>query len=1041
MKNVAFIALLFCFTLAKAQIYSLTQYKLEDGLPSAYIYDITQDKKGFLMVATGEGLAVYDGNRFVNFDTTHGLGDNLISGISVNRYGNIAVGHIKNGISVRSGLKFENSQSARKNESPVSCLFYDDKKILFGTKSGQIGVFENNAIRLVELKGATFINKITQINNVILIATDNGLYKLQNEKVAALITITEGIHFTSLCSYSNGLLLAGSDSGDLYVYSVTTNASSDVKQVSVNKVSKNVAIKSIINTTGNSIMMGSWGNGIYTADIDMDSNLLKNQKNISDENGLSSLFVNVLYKDGNDNIWIGTFGGGLFKFNNNHFRVYNKKSGLYSNRVKAVLAHGNRVLVGLENGFQLLNTSNMDTLIVYNGSNKFVNDQVTSIALINPGAFLIGTENSGLFLFDEKRNTLADFFKRTGLRNPPKGINHVAVSKDSMAYISTLDGLFIYDFKRKHLKKLTTDQGLPHNNILNTFLDSDGRLWFVAPKAVPGMIQNDSIILFKDIPDFSCYNITSVCEGRPGNIYITTNGDGIYKYNRGVFTQYTSSDGLVSNYVLNAAYDRNKEMIICSHQNGFSVLDLGRNKIRQVSSKSNLNAFESSANSISIESSKVYFGTEQGLGVYLIDEEKTNCLPPRNSISRIVINKKVYSDEDTIINLPYASYDIQFDYIGIELTYPGEVRYTYKLDGLEKKFKTTYERHLEYTNVGEGEYTFILYSTNYLGIRNTVPLRIKIVVGQPIYKKWWFIGLLILTLALLVYVIVKLQTLKLIKQRTLLQEMVKKRTEQIVEINRDLETKNFSITSSIDYALRIQNVLLPEKEEIHRQLDAFIFHKPKDVVSGDFYWFYATEEYNYIAVVDCTGHGVPGAFMSIIGTFFLDQILAESENPLPSHIVTELDKRIVKSLRQYGRRDGVADGMDVALCRIDKRNSKVLFCGAHRPLYFVSNNVLTEYKSIRLSVGGFSGDLKKEFVDEIISYQKGDAFYIFSDGYGDQFGGKGNRRFSTKEMKLLFSTIYKNDTSDQLKDVERAFNDWITGLDQTDDVLVIGVKL
>lgn len=136
--------------------------------------------------------------------------------------------------------------------------FYDDKKILFGTKSGQIGVFENNAIRLVELKGATFINKITQINNVILIATDNGLYKLQNEKVAELITITEGIHFTSLCSYWNGLLLAGSDSGHLYVYSVTTNASSDVKQVSVNKVSKNVAIKSIINTTGNSIMMGSW---------------------------------------------------------------------------------------------------------------------------------------------------------------------------------------------------------------------------------------------------------------------------------------------------------------------------------------------------------------------------------------------------------------------------------------------------------------------------------------------------------------------------------------------------------------------------------------------------------------------------------------------------------------------------------------------------------------------------------------------------------------------------------------------------------------
>lgn len=1040
MKKTLIIGLMVCSCLLRAQIYSLTQFRQEDGLPSAYIYDIAQDKRGFLAVATGEGLSYYGGIKFTTYDTSNGLGDNLISCLAANEKGIIVAGHQKKGISLEAGKTFENCKRTKSMEEPVSCVSYLHDAIIFGTRTGKLGIYRSEKLTWIKLEGAAFVNKILYTNKEALIATDNGIYSLQDEKAALLIPVTEGIHFTSLCQYRSGQVLAGSDSGDLYVYAIK-GSSGILEQISVTRICKNIPIKTIINTTGNRIMLGSWGNGIYTAEIESGSLTVKNKKNISEENGLNSLFVNVLYKDFNDNIWIGTFGGGLYKFNNNHFRVYNKRSGLYSDRVKSVLAVNNRIVTGLESGFQILYTRNMDSMVVYNAKNKFIDDQVTSIAKINEEQFFIGTESSGLFLFDLKTNTVTDFFRKAGLRISTKRINHVAFSKDSVVYISTLDGLFIYESGKRKLKRLTTDQGLPHNNILNTFKDSEGRLWFVAPKSVPGLIQGDSIILFKDIPDFSSYNTTSVCEGRPGNIYITTNGDGIYKYNNGKFTQYTTKDGLVSNYVLNAAYDKNKELIICSHQNGFSVLDVSTNRVRAVSSKSNLNAFESSANTISVDNSVVYFGTEQGLGVYLINEEKTNCLPPKNSMLKVMVNKTVYTTEDSVINLPYAHYDLQFDYIGIELTYPAEVRYTYKLEGVEKKFKTTSERHLEYSNLSEGEYTFILYSTNYLGIRNAVPIKVKIIIDQPLYKKWWFIFLVLAIFVTLVYFIVKIQTSKLVKQKNLLQEMVKERTQEIVEMNRILETKNFSITSSIDYALRIQNVLLPEQDEIRKKLDAFIFHKPKDVVSGDFYWYYSTEDYTYVAVVDCTGHGVPGAFMSIIGTFYLDQIISESENPLPSHVVAELDKRVVKSLRQYGRDDSVADGMDVALCRIDRKKSELIFCGAHRPIYIVSEGKLSEFKSIRLSVGGFSGNNKKEFVDTILRYQKGDVFYLFSDGYGDQFGGTGNRRFSTKEMKKLFLKIYSLNSDAQLEEVQKAFNDWINYRSQTDDVLVVGIKL
>src|SRR5690606_33603580 len=149
-----------------------------------------------------------------------------------------------------------------------------------------------------------------------------------------------------------------------------------------------------------------------------------------------------------------------------------------------------------------------------------------------------------------------------------------------------------------------------------------------------------------------------------------------------------------------------------------------KNKIRAVTTKTNLNAFESNVNSICIESGKVYFGTEEGLGVYSIDDEKTSCQAPKISLLKLIINKKLFDVRDSVINLPYSNYDLLFEYIGVEFTFPDEVIYTYKLNGYDKEFKNTKEKKLEYIKLSEGDYTFILFSKNYLGIKNAEPLRI-----------------------------------------------------------------------------------------------------------------------------------------------------------------------------------------------------------------------------------------------------------------------------------------------------------------------------
>lgn len=672
-KIPTFLIFVFSVQFLSAQLYNITRFTQDDGLPSAYIYDIAQTKSGNLILATGEGLAVFDGFKFTVYDSTSGLSDRVISAISTDSAGTIAVGQSQSGINISYSNRFVNIPATKKIETPVSCMLQVNKKIYFGTRNGKIGIIENNKVLLIELNGASLINKIIKINNLILIATDNGIYNLESQRKAKLIYKTAGINFTALCLFRSHQIIAGTDNGQLIVYKVSENTEEIIKPLSVNKVRKSIIIKDIINPYYNKILIATWGDGIYSAAIDPFNYELKNLETIGVLSGLENLFVTTLFKDMNDNIWIGTFGGGLYKFNNDHFRIYNKKGGLVADGIRATLPDKNNIFLGLEHGLEILNSFNNDSSVYFNEKNHFVDDMVNTIAKLNESQFLIGTENKGLFLFDSKNNSFTDYFKIIGMKTHPQTINHINVAENSIIYLSINDGLIIYKTKTKAIAQLTTLEGMPHNNILFTFLDSKNRLWFAAQKSASGVLENDSVTLFKDLPDYKSYNPVSFSEGLNGDIFIATNGDGIYKYHNGAFTQYTINNGLGSNYVIGLAYEKTQDALICAHHNGLSVLFAGKNKIEKYTKKSIMKSCENTVNSISIRNHKVYFGTQQGMGVFSMDEKKKVAKAPVTTILKITINGKVYSGNDSIINLPYGSYDISFDYIGIELSNPAEV--------------------------------------------------------------------------------------------------------------------------------------------------------------------------------------------------------------------------------------------------------------------------------------------------------------------------------------------------------------------------------
>ncbi len=261
-----------------------------------------------------------------------------------------------------------------------------------------------------------------------------------------------------------------------------------------------------------------------------------------------------------------------------------------------------------------------------------------------------------------------------------------------------------------------------------------------------------------------------------------------------------------------------------------------------------------------------------------------------------------------------------------------------------------------------------------------------------------------------------------------------------IELQRDeIEEQKKEITDSIYYASRIQKALLPPNDFMGEILpDYFILNKPRDIVSGDYYWMNQRDNKIFITAADCTGHGVPGAFMSMLGVAFLNEIVNKESIQHANEILDELRDYIIKYLHQTGKEGESQDGMDMAMVMIDKDNGHIEFAGAYNPLYLVRNNELQEIKANRMPIGIY----KKQdpFSNNIIDVQKGDVFYIFSDGYVDQFGGEKGKKFKAKRFKELLIEIHKNDMAEQKLLLDETMERWKKNYTQIDDILVVGVR-
>lgn len=269
----------------------------------------------------------------------------------------------------------------------------------------------------------------------------------------------------------------------------------------------------------------------------------------------------------------------------------------------------------------------------------------------------------------------------------------------------------------------------------------------------------------------------------------------------------------------------------------------------------------------------------------------------------------------------------------------------------------------------------------------------------------------------------------------------KEKTKIISEQKHIVEEKNKDITDSINYAKKIQEAILPSKELKYELFpDAFVFFKPRDIVSGDFYWYTEKDGKRIITAVDCTGHGVPGAFMSMIGNTFLTEIIEGKGITQPAEILSELRHLVIKALKQSDDMTENKDGMDMAILCFDDKNKTVEFAGANNPMWMYRNGECIEYKGDKRPIGYYRGQ-GLPFTNHKIDCVEGDCFYIFTDGYADQFGGPNGKKLKYKQLMQFLTSIQKQPMLKQEEILNERFNEWKGPLDQIDDVLIIGVRV
>jgi ligand-binding sensor domain-containing protein/serine phosphatase RsbU (regulator of sigma subunit) len=1021
------------------------KYGVEQGLSSSKVYSILQDNDDHIWLGTGSGVSLFDGSGFRNYSAADGLAGGGVYSICNDSTGRVWLGHLNGGMSCFDDYKFKKIKfdSLQLNSDITSITQTGNHIWITTSQNGAIRIsFPEKGDSVLTGRQYTGRNGLSdQVFNSFLsndgeyfCIADAGIKKFNRHLNIFETHSPPGLpkFFSVIVMFedSKGNYWYGTHNGGLYKQNKETGAMTiyDYRD----GLSKNM-ISYITEDYKGDIWAGTWGGGITVFSGDK-------LKIFDRSNGLDALSIHCIKQDKEGNMIIADQDTGISVYKGDHFITYSDISILPDKTVFAICEdEKGRYWFGTNQGLSVYDPMAQGDKQVqfFNEAGNLIGNKIRFLKADRNGNIWIGTEGSGLFRYDIIKSRFEFDNHINGYLHPGKIITALELDMDGRLWIGNMDRLVMWDVVKHELNYYTQENGLAGSWISALFCDKDNNIWI-------GSERKQGLTKFNcETKQFSVINIgegyipVTISQTNDNTLWIGTTSGLLALKNDSTAIVLNTSGGLLSNDIKLLQPGDGGSLFIGTNF-GLNRYNLSDSNVASFTKRAGFTGVEASRNASYKDSKgRLWFGTANG--VTMLDQ---SLMPPVISeplthIKKIEVNY-AFHEMNEGMRLDYGENSITFYYYSICLADPGSVKYKVMLKGADSDWHPATDQNFAiYPALRPGHYTFMVRASNNYGFWNEKPVEFSFIIKPPYYFSPWFISACSFILVLIIISYIKLRERNLIHEKKILEAKVEERTAEVVQKSHELEEKNRDITASIRYAERIQRAMLPMENIFD---ETFILFLPKDIVSGDFYWMYDDGDKQFIAAVDCTGHGVPGAFMSIIGHNSLNKIVREYRLTRPAAILNQLNKEVVKSLMHRDEK-AVTDGMDLSLIAYDKEKFTLEFAGAYNPLYVVRDGQVMVYKGDRFPIGLPSAAQKRSFTNQTVDIKPGDMIYMCSDGYADQFGHADGKKFKTVNVKRIMSEICNLPICMQKEKLEKEIMEWKGDLPQVDDILFIGTRI
>ncbi len=1063
-----FILCLFVSIVAGQKTINLKKLNIEDGLSQSVVNDVLVDSKGFVWVGTQNGLNRFDGYSFKVFnnfpENDYALSSGFVTSLAEDANDNLWIG-------TRTGL---NKFISRKEQFlhyglPSNKIVFPEinvRSLLVDSENFVWVLLPNYLVRINPVEESVKIFAFGHEEEEFHQCFPNSLYEnasgniwfVKGNQLVMFDKVFEKFDFFDIPLPSGVRCLNNVFEFKKDLYLTTDNRlwklNTDFKPVLVNTFESKI---DVIKRDHQKKPLLVDNFGVYQFDAETIT-----EKYIfgKPEQGFERFYVSTSTIDNNQNIWIGTTGKGLVKANvaPDNFKVIKREVSkgeyLSDNQVSTVLVEDSLFWIGTyEYGLNIVNirknsvkqirarddgildnediydikkvgehyviSTMLGIIILKKQSNgKLVREFHSELSDINTHIYEVLPYNKEEFFFSffgqlckynlhtkQLSKWMFDIEKEAGIANS----FCMEIVEKSLIFIGTSHGLFRFDLRNKIWDRFLFDRtdslSISANDIYALNYDSLGRLWVGTANGLD--LVNDPFsrnLIFNSVykeGKITIYSIRSTAK----HTWIGT-GDGLLRY--------TFIDSSLNIF-------HKEDGLPCDEFNIGATAKYGNGYIA--------------------------FGGQGGVAYFHPDSVILSNFNPEVEISEAVIygnrgkrEQSVYSG--ATIQLKPSDFLTNIYFTSLDHTAPSKLHYRYKVNG-SHWIEIGTQNYASFSNLQPGEYKIAINGSNSDRKWSSNIAYLKIEVERPWYISIWAYSVYSALLLIFILITIETRTRRLrltnqvLKEKEASARQVAKQKDRLMLLHKNMK-------ESMNYASRIQHALFPTANAFKRILpNSFVLHRPKDIISGDFYYITEIGPKVCVVAVDCTGHGVPGALMSVIAVELLKKIIVQEGYEHPAEILEKIDinlHELFKSDERDEDSNNIADGMDMGVCMIDRETMMIEYSGAIHSLYYVSNGEFKEEKGDRMPVGMANSIDDFQYTNHFVEYNEDDVFYMASDGYADQFGGAQNKKYKNRRFKTFLMSIAAQDMDMQQLLLDNNFNKWRGNNEQVDDMMVIGFK-